>query len=131
MTERTKLINESDCDYPRQETIMRATLVNLAKARRPERPGQALLPPLTLYRKILRAHRLLPDAQRELGNLYVKEEFKAHKNTDNPLYIVGFLTSWQDYLNMITNGQWKEKQLSSDQLSKMSPDQVNQVCIGK
>lgn len=106
---------------------MRATLVRYVKPRRPERPGQVLLPPLTLYRKILRAHKLLPDAQRQLGDLYVKEEFKAHKSTDNPLYIVGFLTSWQDYLNMITNGKWMDNSLTSEQLNKMSPDQVNQV----
>ena len=108
---------------------MRPTLVNLVKPRRPERPGQVLLPPLTLYRNILRAHKRLPIAQRQLGDLYVKEEFKAHKTTDNPLYIVGFLTSWQDYLNLITKGKWMESSLTSEQLSKMSPDQVNQVSV--
>lgn len=108
---------------------MRSALVNLAKASRSRalKDQQPLLPPLALYRRILRAHRLLPQAQQELGNLYVKEEFKAHKSTDNPLYIVGFLTSWQEYLNLISNGQWKEGTLTNGQLEKMSPDQVNQL----
>ncbi|CCH46455.1 Acetate non-utilizing protein 9, mitochondrial [Wickerhamomyces ciferrii] len=113
---------------------MKQSLITLAKAvrpRRPERPNQVLLPPVTLYRKILRAHKLLPKEQRELGDLYVKDEFKAHKSTDNPLYIVGFLTSWQEYLQLITNGKWKESSLTNEQLTKMSPDQVNQVSIIK
>ncbi|KAH3687001.1 hypothetical protein WICPIJ_002026 [Wickerhamomyces pijperi] len=105
---------------------MRQTMINLAKASR-TRSDQPLLPPLALYRRILRAHRFLPSAQQELGNLYVKEEFKAHKSTDNPLYIVGFLTSWQEYLNMISNGGWKEGTLTNSQLEKMSPEQVNQL----
>lgn len=91
------------------------------KAREP------LLPPLMLYRRILRAHRLLPELQRSVGDKYVKNEFKLHKSTDNPLHIVGFLTSWQDYLHMITNGEWQEGTLSKSALNKMSPQQVGQL----
>lgn len=65
--------------------------------------------------------------QRELGDQYVKNEFKLHKSTDNPLYIVGFLASWQDYLHMITRGEWEEGTLSTDLLEKMSPEQVTQL----
>lgn len=86
-----------------------------------------LLPPLQLYRKILREHKNLPLAQRELGTQYVKNEFKLHKATDNPLHIVGFLASWQDYLHEITNGKWKEGTLSADVLKKLSSEQINQL----
>ncbi|CCD25763.1 Sdh7p NDAI_0F04450 [Naumovozyma dairenensis CBS 421] len=86
-----------------------------------------LLPPLSLYRKILRQHRELPTLQREMGDQYVKNEFKLHKDIDNPLHIVGFLTSWQDYLTMITHGNWKENALSRSTLEKMSDDQVVQL----
>lgn len=65
--------------------------------------------------------------QRELGDQYVKNEFKLHKSTDNALYIVGFLASWQDYLHMITRGEWEEGTLSTDLLEKMSPEQVTQL----
>ncbi|KAH3672924.1 hypothetical protein WICMUC_003978 [Wickerhamomyces mucosus] len=105
---------------------MRSTLIRLAKARH-QKDAQPLLPPLALYRRILRAHKLLPSAQKELGDLYVKEEFKAHKSTDNPLYIVGFLTSWQEYLSMISNGSWKEGTMTNQELSKLSPDQLYEL----
>lgn len=63
---------------------------------------KALSPPLQLYRQILRAHRKhLPPQFRILGDGYVKTEFHRHKEVDNPLYIVGFLEQWQDYLNHI------------------------------
>lgn len=53
------------------------------------RTPMALLPPIPLYRRILRAHRnRLPVEERTLGDLYVKAEFKAHKDIDNPVHIV-------------------------------------------
>jgi hypothetical protein len=58
-----------------------------------------LLPPLILYRQILRTHRLLPPAFRSLGDDYVKAEFRRHKDLTNPIQIVGFLNQWQVYLN--------------------------------
>ncbi|SMN20120.1 similar to Saccharomyces cerevisiae YDR511W ACN9 Protein of the mitochondrial intermembrane space, required for acetate utilization and gluconeogenesis [Maudiozyma saulgeensis] len=88
---------------------------------------ETLLPPLMLYRRILRAHRVLPEVQRSIGDKYVKNEFKLHKDVDNPLHIVGFLTSWQDYLHMISNGKWQEGTLSKSALEKMSPEQVGQL----
>jgi hypothetical protein len=47
-----------------------------------------LIPPLALYRRILRAHRGLPAEQRVLGDAYVKEEFRRHRAVENPLHIV-------------------------------------------
>lgn len=49
----------------------------------------ALLPPIPLYRRILRVHRRKLDPEmRILGDSYVKSEFRAHKSTENPLHIV-------------------------------------------
>ena len=101
--------------------------MSYVRPRRPARDLPALLPPIYLYRRILRAHRNLPVSQRFLGDLYVKEEFKAHKNISDPLQIVGFLTSWQEYLSMITDGQWMEHSLTRDQLDRMSPEQIVQL----
>ena len=51
----------------------------------------ALLPPLHLYRRILRVHRNKLDPEmRILGDLYVKAEFRAHKEVDNPVHIVRY-----------------------------------------
>lgn len=107
---------------------MRPTLVRLIRQRRPERKAEPLLPPLSLYRSILRAHRTkLPQELRYLGDEYVKAEFKAHKDIDNPLHIVGFLTQWQDYLRSIDGGKWKDGKLTQQELDKMSPEQVGQL----
>lgn len=51
----------------------------------------ALLPPLQLYRRILRVHRKLDPEMRVLGDSYVKEEFRAHRTAENPLHIVCLL----------------------------------------
>ncbi|CAH01110.1 Sdh7p [Kluyveromyces lactis] len=107
-----------------RQAVKQTTRAGRLGSRKPHKP---LLPPLQLYRRILREHRNLPTMQRELGDQYVKNEFKLHKSTDNPLYIVGFLASWQDYLHMITRGEWEEGTLSTDLLEKMSPEQVTQL----
>lgn len=49
----------------------------------------ALLPPLPLFRRILRTHRNhLPKEMRLLGDEYVKREFRAHRDVENPVHIV-------------------------------------------
>lgn len=51
----------------------------------------ALLPPLPLYRRLLRAHRkFLPAEMRVLGDEYIKAEFRAHRDIDNPAHMVSF-----------------------------------------
>lgn len=50
----------------------------------------AILPPIPLFRRILRSHRKHLDTRmRLLGDEYVKSEFRAHRNIDNPVHIVG------------------------------------------
>ncbi|XP_052864963.1 succinate dehydrogenase assembly factor 3, mitochondrial [Anopheles cruzii] len=49
-----------------------------------------------LYKSILRMHRGLPEALQDLGNKYVKEEFKRHKNcsvVESQL----FINEWAEY----------------------------------
>lgn len=49
----------------------------------------ALLPPIPLYRRLFRAHRRhLPHEMRLLGDEYIKAEFRAHRNVDNPAHLV-------------------------------------------
>ncbi|KAI5962959.1 uncharacterized protein KGF55_002751 [Candida pseudojiufengensis] len=108
---------------------MKPSIIRLIKPRRPERPNQSpLLPPLQLYRSILRAHvNKLPQELRYLGDQYVKKEFKDHKKIDNPLHVVGFLTEWQDYLKQIDGGKWLDGKLSKNELDKMTPEQIGQL----
>lgn len=107
---------------------MHPSIVRLVKPRRPVRDVSPILPPLQLYRAILRAHaHRLPQDLRYVGDQYVKKEFKDHKKIDNPLHIVGFLTEWQDYLKQIDGGTWLNGKMSKEDLEKMSPEQVGQL----
>ncbi len=52
----------------------------------------ALLPPLPLYRRLLRAHRRkLPQEQRLVGDEYIKAEFRRHRDVENPMHILSVL----------------------------------------
>lgn len=56
---------------------------------------------LGLYRSLLKAHRnYLPREMRQLGDSYVKSEFKLHKNA-KPEHLEGFFQEWEKYLNQI------------------------------
>lgn len=84
-------------------------------------PPLALLPPIHLYRRILRIHRkVLPTEARLLGDEYVKSEFRLHRDVENPVHIVGFLTEWQLYAQQLEGGGWKEGKLEREKLEKMS-----------
>jgi hypothetical protein len=88
----------------------------------------ALLPPIPLYRRLLRIHRkkLEPEA-RLFGDTYVKAEFRRHKDVENPLHIVAFLTQWQQYGQQLEGDGWREEKLDSDFLDKMSDQQIGQM----
>ena len=49
---------------------------------------------LRLYRALLRSHRaVLPSVMRDLGDAYVREEFKRHK-TATPQHLNAFFREW-------------------------------------
>ncbi|ORX43474.1 ACN9-domain-containing protein [Hesseltinella vesiculosa] len=83
---------------------------------------------------------------RAFGDDYVKSEFHRHKTSDNPVHIVGFITQWQDYLDLLSeqtqvqadnkdasslftnipdNGMGKK--LNEGHLDKMSDEQLGQL----
>lgn len=81
----------------RNPGVMRPTARLLASATSATRGGvgglrpepMALLPPIPLYRRLLRGHRKhLPREMRLLGDEYVKAEFRAHRKVDNPAHLV-------------------------------------------
>lgn len=58
-----------------------------------------LLPPIPLYRRLLRAHRkFLPAEMRLLGDEYIKSEFRAHRNVENPAHLVSIRLSFPEAL---------------------------------
>ncbi|CAK3989046.1 ACN9-domain-containing [Lecanosticta acicola] len=88
----------------------------------------ALLPPIPLYRRLLRAHRKhLPKEMRLLGDEYIKSEFRAHREVDNPVHIVGFLTEWQTYAQQIEGDDWRGERMEKEKVDKMSDQQIGQL----
>jgi Complex1_LYR-like len=56
----------------------------------------------TLYRSILRAHKkFLPTDMKQLGDVYVKSEFRLHKNAKLD-QSQQFFIEWENYLHQIT-----------------------------
>lgn len=90
-----------------------------------------LYPPISLFRQILRAHTKLPKEMRLIGDNYVKDEFRRHKTTSNPLHIIGFLKEWKIYLDTIRGTenpeQFRGKKLDAELFEKMSDDQIQQL----
>lgn len=91
----------------------------LASATSSPRGPVALLPPIPLYRRLLRAHRRhLPQEMRLLGDEYVKAEFRAHRNVDNPAHMVCFVLCFSFSLSVLyvssleggfLKGEWRER----------------------
>lgn len=65
---------------------------------------------LSLYRSILRAHsKYLPTEMRELGDAYVKSEFRLHKSATKPEQLHQFFVAWEEYLDeLLTTARAKE-----------------------
>ncbi|KAK3192827.1 hypothetical protein K4F52_001184 [Lecanicillium sp. MT-2017a] len=88
----------------------------------------ALLPPIPLYRRLLRAHRKhLPAEMRVLGDEYIKAEFRAHRKVDNPAHLIGFLAEWQMYAQKIEGDSWVGEKIDEGKLAKMSDEQIHQL----
>jgi hypothetical protein len=64
---------------------------------------------------------------RLLGDEYVKSEFRLHRDIDNPVQIVGFLTEWQLYAQALEGDTWRGAKLEKEKLEKMSDEQVGQL----
>lgn len=81
----------------------------------------ALLPPIPLYRRLLRGHRkYLPHDMRVLGDEYIKSEFRAHRNVENPMHIIGFLSEWQSYAQQIEGENWRGEKMDKGKIDKMN-----------
>uniref|UniRef100_A0A6U3QXF5 Succinate dehydrogenase assembly factor 3 n=1 Tax=Ditylum brightwellii TaxID=49249 RepID=A0A6U3QXF5_9STRA len=57
---------------------------------------------LSLYRSILRAHsKHLPPEMRNLGDAYVKSEFRLHRTVNSDGQLTQFMDAWKLYLDQI------------------------------
>ena len=56
----------------------------------------------SLYKKILRLHENLPVDLKTFGDLYVKSEFRLHKNC-SPEFVPENLSQWKEYANNLEN----------------------------
>ncbi|KAJ7284436.1 hypothetical protein C8J57DRAFT_692833 [Mycena rebaudengoi] len=85
----------------------------------------------SLYRRILRAHRVLPNEMRFMGDGYIKAEFRRHKAVTNPVHIIGFLSQWKVYLDDLPKGPeaktFSGKRLDATVYEKMSAEQIGQL----
>ncbi|KIP08023.1 hypothetical protein PHLGIDRAFT_104900 [Phlebiopsis gigantea 11061_1 CR5-6] len=112
------------CNLPRLAESISKTPLTLQQAR------AALLPPLPLYRNILRAHRRLPVDMRSLGDIYVKSEFRSHRRVDNPIHVIGFLSEWKLYLDQLPadpSQPFTGRKLDPTLLERMSAEQIGQL----
>jgi hypothetical protein len=76
---------------------------------------------ILLYRSILQAHkRHLPLEMRQLGNSYVKAEFKLHKSAKQE-QVGQFFSAWEQYLNHILQSARVKESFSTGSLDS-NPD---------
>lgn len=84
---------------------------------------------LVLYRNLLKLHQKLPKKFRDLGNVYLKQEFKSHLYPKNEnfkyTHYETFIKSWEKYLEDMKNPEvgLYGKDLAPDQLAAMTSDQ--------
>lgn len=57
----------------------------------------------------------------------MKAEFRAHKNIDNPVQIIGFLSEWQMYAQTLQGESWKGEKMDKTKVDKMSDQQIGQL----
>ncbi|KAL8904100.1 MAG: hypothetical protein Q9207_003491 [Kuettlingeria erythrocarpa] len=64
---------------------------------------------------------------RVLGDEYMKSEFRAHRNVENPIHIVGFLKEWQMYAQQVEGDSWLGDKMDKERIDKMSDQQLGQL----
>lgn len=65
--------------------------------------------------------------QRILGDSYVKSEFRLHRNVNNPVQIIGFLSQWQNYVEAVLGDRWHHETLDIATIERMEPDKIVQL----
>ncbi|KAL1520217.1 hypothetical protein AB1Y20_023687 [Prymnesium parvum] len=81
-----------------------------------------------LYRQVLAAHRkILPPAQRQLGDAYARSEFRLHKNANDDFLQI-FERQWRDYLTQIARNDGSlGRPMSPEEVEALSDEQKVQL----
>ncbi|XP_053570059.1 succinate dehydrogenase assembly factor 3, mitochondrial [Bombina bombina] len=91
----------------------------------------------SLYKRILLLHKMLPLHLKALGDQYVKDEFKRHKNV-NPQEATFFMQEWEAYAAMLWSQAKEQVQhsglkgtygamLTEDKLNHFQEEQIVQL----
>ncbi|KAG9051908.1 acetate non-utilizing protein 9 [Serendipita sp. 407] len=115
--------------------LAQPVLIDIASVDSSVRAARAtLLPPLPLYRHLLRVHRRLPLEMRSLGDDYMKSEFRRHKDTSNKVHVMGFLLEWNKYLDQLeaqltpdSKHSFRGVKMDDTMFEKMSDEQLGQL----
>ena len=84
---------------------------------------------LKLYRQLLNLHKALPKEMRQLGNKYIKEEFKRHLYPSipnfNAAHYLTFLQSWKKYAADMQDPEIRlfGRRLTPEEIQAMTPSQ--------
>lgn len=85
---------------------------------------------LRLYRRVLKLHKHLPLTSKALGDQYVKNEFRRHKNA-NPDQITKFIQEWKIYADLLERQQQQGdnfgSNISEEYLQNIDEDQLYQL----
>ena len=101
------LLNNMDRLYENRKTINN-TIQDLDRTEKEIK--EMSLKAINLYRKILKLHKIkLPLDMRELGDKYIKNEFKLFKNVTNENQLANFYIEWNTYLKLLKNFKSKIK----------------------
>jgi hypothetical protein len=85
--------------------------------------------PLKLYRDLFRLHRKLPDSLKQLGDTYIKQEFRLHRNA-SPTHAKIFMEKWSMYKNTLEAQQenfGENIDYTSNNFSKEQKDKLEQL----
>ncbi|KAI8867553.1 ACN9-domain-containing protein, partial [Ramicandelaber brevisporus] len=90
-----------------------------------------------LLRRLLRLHRRLPSFERQLGDSYVKHEFRLHRKVPDDKFLSQFYKQWESYADMLEatagiNGSQGDdhkigQNLDKNIINKMSDEMVGQL----
>jgi len=85
---------------------------------------------LSLYKNILRVHEKLPYEIRAFGDMYVRVEFRRHKDCD-PKFVPDFMTEWDKYLKQtklaVDGHRVLGQELKYDDVEGMDQTQMEQL----
>ena len=87
---------------------------------------------LRLYRSIMKLHlRKMPEELRNLGDLYIKQEFRVHLDKSDPEQMTKFMAGWEQYQTQLmgmkmTTKQEIKKSLYDPSLDDMLKDKLNE-----